>query len=78
MELNIARKECVRGNPRDLRLEYARVPREGLLVPTLMYGNESVVWREIEKTGFVEFQENRGTTERADNRNGGGVEGFGG
>ena len=32
-------------NARDLQLECARVLHEALLVPDLMYGNETMLWR---------------------------------
>ena len=33
------------GNARDLQLEWARVLHEALLVPVLMYGSETILWR---------------------------------
>ena len=33
-------------NTRSLQLEYARVLHESLLVPVLMYGSETMIWRE--------------------------------
>ena len=35
-------------NARDLHLECARVLHEILLVPVLVYGNETMLWREKE------------------------------
>ena len=35
-------------NARDLQLECARVLHETFLVPVLMYGNETMLWREKE------------------------------
>ena len=37
-------------NAKILRLEYARVLHESLLVPVLTYGNETMIWREKEKS----------------------------
>ena len=36
-------------NARDLQLEYARVLHETLLVPVLMYGSETMLWKEKER-----------------------------
>ena len=33
-----------------VQLEFARVLHDGLLVPVLMYGSETVVWREEERS----------------------------
>ena len=33
-------------NARGLQLEYARVLQESLLMPVLMYGNETMIWKE--------------------------------
>ena len=43
---------------RDLRLEMTRVMHEGLLVPVLMRGSETVVWREKEVPRIVIEQTN--------------------
>ena len=37
-------------NARSLQLECARVFHESLLVPVLMYGSESMIWREKERS----------------------------
>ena len=37
-------------NARGLQLECARVLHEGLLVPFLSYGKETMIWREKEKS----------------------------
>ena len=37
-------------NARDLQLQYARVLHETLLVPLLMYGNETILWKEEERS----------------------------
>ena len=37
-------------NARDLQLECARVLHETLLVPVLMYGSETMLWKEKEKS----------------------------
>ena len=37
-------------NARDLQLECARVLRETLFVPILMYGSERVLWKEKERS----------------------------
>ena len=37
-------------NARDLQLECASVLHETLLVPVLLYGNETVLWKEKEKS----------------------------
>ena len=37
-------------NVRDLELECARVLHETLLVPVLMYGNETMIWKEEERS----------------------------
>ena len=37
-------------NARDLQLECARVLHESLLVPVLMYGTETMLWREKERS----------------------------
>ena len=37
-------------NARGLQLEYARVLHETLLMPVLMYGNETVIWKEEERS----------------------------
>ena len=36
-------------NARDLQIEYARVLHKTLLVPVLMYGNETMLWKEEER-----------------------------
>ena len=36
-------------NTRDLQLECARVLHETLLVPVLMYGSETMLWKEEER-----------------------------
>ena len=36
-------------NARDLQLECSRVLHETLLIPVLMYGNETILWKEKEK-----------------------------
>ena len=38
------------GNARSLQLECARVLHESLLVPVLMYGSESMIWRKKERS----------------------------
>ena len=35
---------------RSLKLEYARVLHEGLLMPVLLYGSETMIWREKERS----------------------------
>ena len=37
-------------NARDLQLECSRVLHETLLVPVLMYGSETMLWREKERS----------------------------
>ena len=37
-------------NARDLQLECARVLHETLLVPVLMYGSETMLWKEKERS----------------------------
>ena len=37
-------------NARDLQLECARVLHETLLVPVLMYGSETILWKEKERS----------------------------
>ena len=37
-------------NVRDLQLERVRVLHETLLVPVLMYGSETMLWREKERS----------------------------
>ena len=37
-------------NARSLQLEYARVLHGSLLVPVLMYGSETMIWREKERS----------------------------
>ena len=37
-------------NARDLQLEWARVLHETLLVPVHMYGSETMIWREEERS----------------------------
>ena len=37
-------------NARSLQLEYAMVLHESLLVPVLIYGNKTMIWREAEKS----------------------------
>ena len=37
-------------NARSLQLECARILRESLLVPVLMYGSETMIWREKERS----------------------------
>ena len=37
-------------NVRDLQLECARVLHETLVVPVLMYGSETVLWKEKERS----------------------------
>ena len=37
-------------NARDFQLEYARVLRQTLLVPVLMYGSETELWKEKENS----------------------------
>ena len=37
-------------NTRDLQLEFARVLHETLLVPVLMYGSETMLWKEEERS----------------------------
>ena len=43
-------------NGRDLQREYARVLHETLLVSVLMYGNETMLWKEKEKSGVRAVQ----------------------
>ena len=38
------------GNARSLQLECVRVLHEGLLLPVLLYGSETMIWREKEKS----------------------------
>ena len=37
-------------NARDLQLEYAKVLHEILLIPVFMYGSETILWKEKEKS----------------------------
>ena len=37
-------------NTSSLQLEYARVLHKGLLVPVLLYGRETMIWREKEES----------------------------
>ena len=37
-------------NARDLQLEWARVLPETMLVPVLMYGSETILWKEKERS----------------------------
>ena len=37
-------------NARSLQLECARILHESLLVPVLMYGSETIIWREKERS----------------------------
>ena len=37
-------------NARGLQLKYARVLHESLLMPILMYGSETMIWKEMEKS----------------------------
>ena len=37
-------------NARDLQLEWARVLHETLLVPVHMYGSETMLWKEMERS----------------------------
>ena len=39
-------------NARDLQPECARALHEGLLVPFLLYGSETMIWREKKGSGF--------------------------
>ena len=43
-------------NARSLQLECARVFRESLLVPILMYGSERIIWKEKERSGIRAVQ----------------------
>ena len=43
---------------RDLQLECARVLHETLLVPVLMYGSETILWNEKERSGIRNVQMN--------------------
>ena len=37
-------------NAKDFQLEFMRVLHEGLLMPVLLYGSETMIWREKEKS----------------------------
>ena len=41
-------------NVGSLQLEYARVLHEAFLVPALLYGSETVVWREKESSRIMD------------------------
>ena len=41
---------CLLVNARDLQLECARVLHETLLVPAFMYGSETMIWKEKERS----------------------------
>ena len=43
-------------NARSLQLECARVLHESLLVPVLMYGSETMMWREEERSRIRALQ----------------------
>ena len=43
-------------NARSLQLESARFLHESLLVPVLMYGSETVIWREKERSRISAIQ----------------------
>ena len=43
-------------NARDLQLECARVVHETLLVPVLMYGSETIIWKEEERSRVTVVQ----------------------
>ena len=45
-------------NARDLQLEYSRVLHETLLVLVLMYGNETVLWKEKDTYKMMAVQMN--------------------
>ena len=45
-------------NARDLQLECARVLRETLLIPVLMYGSETVLWKEKKRSRIRAVQMN--------------------
>ena len=37
-------------NAKDFQLEFMRVLHEGLLMPVLLYGSETMIWREKERS----------------------------
>ena len=41
-------------NARDLQLEFARVLHETFLVPVLMYGNDTMIWKERSRIRAVQ------------------------
>ena len=43
-------------NARSLQLECARIIHEGLLVPVLLHGNETMIWREKERSRISPVQ----------------------
>ena len=43
-------------NPKSLQLEFVRVLHEGLLVPVLLYGSETMIWREKERSRIRDVQ----------------------
>ena len=45
-------------NARDLQLECARVLHEALLIPVLMYGSETLLWKEKERSRIRVVQMN--------------------
>ena len=47
-------------NTRDLQLQYATVLHETLLVPVLMFGNETMLWKEISRIRAVQMDNLRG------------------
>ena len=50
------------GNVRDLQIECVRVLHETLLMPVLMYGSESMLWEEEERSRIraVQMDNHRG------------------
>ena len=43
-------------NARDLQLEYARVLQETLVEPVLMYGSETMLWKDKERSTIRNVQ----------------------
>ena len=45
-------------NAKGLHLEFARVLHEGLLMPVLLYGNETMIWRQKHRFRIRVVQDN--------------------
>ena len=61
-ECSVGRRRRVAGpirslvNARDLQLQYARVLHETLLVPVFMYGSETMLWKEKERSELLMYR----------------------